>query len=489
MGLKKTTLGILVCLLHWSALAQISHPPFQYKSKDSVVTVVSDRYQPHSFLRYFFMGKNYRKEWAAPVTLPVFRLSETSFKVVELGGGMQTKSLKLEDKDGKAWALRTIDKDVSGAMPRLLKNSFAQHLTQDEISAAMPYGVPVVGALAKTLNIRAAQPVIYFVADDTALQKYSVIFANTVCMLEERDPGFETTIETESLLRKLQKDVHVVVDQKALLKARLLDMLIADWDRHYDNWRWGSRDSLGLTFFEAVPRDRDWAFYYSNGLVPKIMRFAALHFLVNFSQKPRQITNLSKKAHILDGMFLNGLNEDDWRTSVLELQQTLSDEAIEAAVKTLPPSIFLLDSARFVQTLKGRRDGLLKPVLQYYRFLAKEVQIDGTAGDETFLFLPADNGFVLQIFQQQKEDSNKRIKIYERRFLRSETYRVVINGLGGDDYFVLDKNISTSIKLKLNGGTGNDTYDLHGNLPVEVHDAAAENNSVTKTNSAKIYFR
>jgi len=29
------------------------------------------------------------------------------------------------------------------------------------------------------------------------------------------------------------------VDQYQYLKSRLFDMLISDWDRHEDNWRWG----------------------------------------------------------------------------------------------------------------------------------------------------------------------------------------------------------------------------------------------------------
>jgi hypothetical protein len=27
-------------------------------------------------------------------------------------------------------------------------------------------------------------------------------------------------------------------DEDEYIKARLFDMLIGDWDRHYDQWRW-----------------------------------------------------------------------------------------------------------------------------------------------------------------------------------------------------------------------------------------------------------
>ncbi|WP_121352443.1 hypothetical protein [Flavisolibacter nicotianae] len=487
MPVKQSFVFLFVCAFRCIVAAQFSHPAFHYTGSDSVVVNASNRYKAHSFLRHWLMGKNYRSEWEQPVTLPVLRLSATPFRIIELGGGMQTKSLKLEDDKGKTWALRTIEKDVSGAMPPLLKNSLAQKLTQDQISAAMPYGVLVIGPLAKAAGIRAAQPTIYFVADDTALGPYRSIFANTMCMLEERDPGVETSIDTETLLRLVQKENSAVVDQKALLKARLLDMLIADWDRHYDNWRWASRDSAGLRFFEAIPRDRDWAFYSSNGLVPKLMRLVALRFLINFQEKPGYIRSLSSKAHLFDGVFLNGLAAEDWRTAIHELQQLLTDKAIENAVANLPASILTMDGESFVRKLKKRRDGLEEPVLDYYRFLAKDVQVDGSNEDELFYFLPAENGFVLRICRYAKENGREQT-IYERRFLRSETYRVTINGLAGNDRFVITENVATRIRLKLNGGSGQDQYDLRGQVPTEVHDEQTENNIVRNKNSARICF-
>jgi hypothetical protein len=475
----------LFIISRYPAHSQVSHPAFRYVSNDTVQTYASNRYRAQSALRYFLMGKNYRREWEQQVTLPVFRLSETSFKVVELGGGMQTKSLKLEDRAGKQWALRTIDKDVSGAMPKLLKNTFAQKMSQDQISAAMPYGVLIIGSLAKSAGILAAQPTVYFVADDTALGEYRSIFAHTVCMLEERDPGFESTITTEAVLRKVQRCNDTIVDQKALLKARLFDMLIADWDRHFDNWRWGVRDSGGLHYLHAIPRDRDWAFYRSGGLIPKLARLAALRFLINFQETPRYIKSLSSKAHTFDGMFLNGTTAADWKQAIHQLQQDLSDKAIEEAVNQLPASVHKIDSAFFVQTLKSRRDNLEAPVMKYYRFLAKEVQIEGTAEDEVFSIQPGNGGFLLQIFRLQKETAERK-KIYERHFLRNETYQVTLNGLGGNDRFEIDEKLTATIKLKLNGGTGIDTYDLHGNVPVEVNDEAQEENLVRNRNGAKI---
>src|SRR5829696_456878 len=88
-----------------------------FTAKDSIITIASSGYQPHSFLRRLLMGNNYRDVWKEHVKLPVFYFSRSGFQIKELGGGMQTKSLHMVDKTGKEWALRTVEKDVAGALP------------------------------------------------------------------------------------------------------------------------------------------------------------------------------------------------------------------------------------------------------------------------------------------------------------------------------------------------------------------------------------
>jgi hypothetical protein len=37
-------------------------------------------------------------------------------------------------------------------------------------------------------------------------------------------------------------------------------MLIGDWDRHYDQWRWAEYKKKGQVIYRPIPRDRDQAF-------------------------------------------------------------------------------------------------------------------------------------------------------------------------------------------------------------------------------------
>ena len=145
------------------------HPSFSVITPDSIVSIASSQYQPGSFLRRIFMGTNYREVWQAKVTLPVFYFSQSGLTIKELGGGMQTKSLHVVDKQGKEWSLRTVDKDVSNAvMP--VQSSLLRKVSQDLISAAFPYAAPIVGELAYAAGIHAAKPKIFYVADDSSLK-------------------------------------------------------------------------------------------------------------------------------------------------------------------------------------------------------------------------------------------------------------------------------------------------------------------------------
>jgi hypothetical protein len=94
-----------------------SLPAGSIATADSVTVAASTRYKNPSFLKRLFLGTNYRTVWATPVSLPVFNLRQSGLKIKEMGGGQQTKSLRLLDKSGHEWALRTIDKDVEKALP------------------------------------------------------------------------------------------------------------------------------------------------------------------------------------------------------------------------------------------------------------------------------------------------------------------------------------------------------------------------------------
>jgi len=117
---------------------------------DSVVQVkLTDIYNKGN-LHTFFMGDNYRDVWNETVELPVFDIDteKGGLSILKRGGGMQTRSLRLEDKNGHQYVLRSVNKYVEKALAENMRNTFAVDVLQDGISASHPFSSVTVPELA-----------------------------------------------------------------------------------------------------------------------------------------------------------------------------------------------------------------------------------------------------------------------------------------------------------------------------------------------------
>ncbi len=442
---------------------------YPYVATDSIITAISMKYEIRSWLHQVIMGKNYRETWSTPVKLPVFYLSASGLIVKKLGGGQQTKSLRLTDANGKEWVLRTVNKTVKNAIPSILTHTPVETIVQDMISASYPYSPLVVAELAKAADIIAPAPQMFFIAEDKALGEYNAIFANTVCLLEEREPtpdGTDTD-DTEKIKRKIREENDHLVLQKKVLKARLLDMLVGDWDRHADQWRWDEIDSANTEYYYAIPRDRDNALFYSEGLLPAIAKLSFMSHITGFKKSSSGLKQLNWKSHHFDKVFLNELSAQEWEDAIREFQREMSDAVIDSSVKKIPEPVYSSDGALISSKLKSRRDGLLKNGMRYYQYLSKLVKVIGTNEEELFVVSGRDDKLLITVYRLEKKN---RYKMYERLFDRSETHSVHLYGLKGDDQFVMEESARPGIRLRMYGNEGKDQYDIRGRTKNKIID-------------------
>lgn len=479
---QKVLVVISCWLIHSSCWSQSKKNTYIVKG-DSVSIAASTKYADPSLLKVFFLGNNYRNEWSTPVTLPIFHLNTTGLKIKELGGGQQTKSLRLEDKYGREWALRTIDKDVEMAIPPIVRHTLGQRVTQDMVSGAHPYAPLAVAYLANKAGIVAADPKFYFVPDDTALGKYRHLFANSVCMLEEREPtpDHAGTKNSADLLDDIYTSNQYMIDGKAVLKARLLDMLIADWDRHQDQWRWAVKDSAGAKYYYAIPRDRDQAFFESNGLLVKIARVVALKHLVGFNSNAKKLKKLNAKSWNFDRFFINQLDANDWKSVITDFTASLSDETIANAVKQMPDEMYRIHGKDIEEKLISRRNTLMHGAMNYYMFISQYVTVVGTDKDETYHFTGNKDGLELKI----RDKDNK--VFYNRTFTPKETQQIRLFALGGNDKFIIDETAKAKIKLNIDGGKGDNQFNIKSRIKYEIYHSDMDAKAFEK--EAKVLLR
>lgn|GEM_PF-4789748 len=341
------------------------------QAPEGFVTVpASEKYNSPSFLEKLFFGSNYRSEWGIPVTMPVFDISKTNLRIDTMGGGHQTTSLKLVDDNDKEWVLRSVDKDVQSDK-KIAQNRFIKAIIQDHVSGSYPYAGLSVPDIAHAAGVPAGEQRLYFVPDDSAFGKYRTAMANKVFILVNNQPQLQKGISTVDMLEKLQSDNQYYVESKEYLKARLVDWLVADWDRHDDQCTWRQeRTDSGIAFY-VVPKDRDQVFYKSNGLLVKIVALFSMPQINKFNKNGRGIKELSHKTKGLDKQFTSSLRKEDWVTIIKEFQKNVSDSVIESAIKKQPPEIFAIRGNELIERLKSRRDGLLRHVMKYHHFLQR----------------------------------------------------------------------------------------------------------------------
>lgn len=464
--------------------------PSELPATDSVSAPASSFYPPVKGFKKLFMGQNYRAEWTAPVQMKVFRMDRESggMRIESLGGGQQTRSLRLKDRAGKEWVLRTVNKIPGRNILESFRNTIAEKMLPEMNSASFPYGALVVPTLTRALRLQSAEPRLFFVPNDTALGIYRPLFANSVCILEERHPthnGAESKTTSKAFDKMLDDNDHRP-DQPAVLRARLLDMLIGDYDRHFDQWRWGILDSAGMKgkLYYPIPRDRDQAFFRSDGLSLRWASRRTMPYLAGFGKRYRQINWLGYSAKDFDRVFLTALDEKDWKQGITEVQQSLPDSVIRRAVQGLPPEIFRLRGETLIRTLVQRREALTAAALKYYTFTSREVNVVGSNQKEYFKVSSTADGLQVRVYERSKSNDTSYI-MYNRVFDPSVTREIRLFGLNDDDIFEIEENAKSPIRIRIIGGKGNDTFNIRGQVKNLIYDISTDLNYIQQASRTR----
>ncbi|MEM0994088.1 MAG: BamA/TamA family outer membrane protein, partial [Bacteroidota bacterium] len=388
---------------------------------------------------------------------------------VKMGGGRQTNSLRLEAKDGKQYAMRALTKDASRLLPYPLNEiSFAQLVAQDVFLATHPFGALAIPPLADAAKVYHTNPNLYYIPKQPALEKYNAFFGDEVYLIEERPDddrsdissfGHSTDIiSTPKLIDRLGNNKRHKVEQDWVVRARLFDLVIGDWDRHDDQWRWasfGGEEKDDIKTYRPIPRDRDQVFPNYDGLLVAIARFSQpiLKQLSPYQENIKAIKWAVYNARHFDGSFLNELTWEDWKREAQFLQDNLSDAVIDAAFASVSDTQNKdLQFEKIAATMKKRRDNLLDFARRFYLLTAKKVDITGTNDKELFTVDRLSDSTTLVRVYHGKPDT----VCYERVFYNQETEEIHLYGLEDDDQFLLNGAVEEGIIIRIIGGLGAD---------------------------------
>ncbi|MBC7866857.1 MAG: metallophosphoesterase, partial [Gloeobacteraceae cyanobacterium ES-bin-316] len=279
---------------------------------------------------------------------------------------------------------------------------------------------------------------------------------------------------------KLYEENNDKINQEGVLTARLLDMFIGDFDRHADQWKWGTEDTGIGKLYIAVPRDRDQAFFNSNGLLLKYLSRQRMRFLQGFKKNIPDIKGLNFVARDFDRVFLNGIEADTWKAVTDSFIFKLTDTVIDSAVANYPEAVKPLIAESIAAKLKSRRQSLSEKSLKYYEFISREVTVTGSNEEEYFHLSQDNKNLKLSVYRKELDNDSSLVS-YRRSFDPAVTKELRLFGLNGNDKFVIDPDVSSPIKLRIIGGKGEDSFNLQGNVKNFLYDLSTEKNVLINT--------
>jgi hypothetical protein len=428
-------------------------------SGDSVTVRIHPAYDKVGKGHRYFFGENYRKEWATPVTLPVIHISSFhgGLKPLQVGGGMQSKSLRMEDDEKKEWVIRSVEKSAEKLLPEALQETFAKDVLDDITSAQHPFSALVVPPIADAVHVPHASPIIGVLSPDSSLGVYNRIFSNMVVLLEEREPLGKSD-NSVKMKKNLQKDNENRLNAKEMFRARMLDMFLGDWDRHEDQWRWYDEDKGKDIKYLAVPRDRDQVFHVTQGRIPVLAsKDYILPTIRNFDSNLSHPKWLVFKTRFVNAYPEMQFSHEEWTREVGKFHQALSDSVLEIALRRLPEQIYRLRHDALLRKLQSRREKMPQALEQYYRFIQKVGDIRLSDKNESVHINDAPGGGMQIRISRINKDGEIKNELMDKTFDPSLTKELRIFLGNGKDSVVVN-NKDSRIKLRIIGGNDHKAY-------------------------------
>ncbi|PZR14742.1 MAG: metallophosphoesterase [Flavobacterium psychrophilum] len=475
-------------------------------------TVTTSVYTPEmtkkSGVYSFLMGTHYRKYFSIPITVPSATLDTLYGGLTpgRAGGGHQSMSVRLIDKDGKEYVMRGVKKSATRFLQAVAfktryigdsyEGTYVEDFLLDFYTTNHPYTPFIVNDLAEAARIYHTNPELYYIPKQNALKEFNREYGDQLYMVEERPTdehkdlasfGKPDAVEsTDDVLLNLQKDKKYVIDEPSYIKARLFDMLIGDWDRHADQWRWSRFNTKDSVYYKPIPRDRDQAFAKYGGVALSIIMTAPpLRHMKNFKDNISSVKWFNREPYAQDLAFITKSGESEWIKAAQELQNELTDEAIEKAFAGLPKEVQDETITKIKESLKKRRADIQKYALEYRAVLLKTVLIAGTDKKERFIITRMPHGDTEVKMYSLKKDGTEILSL-DKVYNKKQTRELWIYGLDDNDSYEVKGKPEKAITIRLLGGQNHDTYTIENGKKVKIYDFKSKENTYVTDKKTKL---
>lgn len=459
-------------------------------------------------------GERYRKYYGTKVKAPTVLLDTLygGLSVLRKGGGNQSSSLRLRHLDGRQFVMRDLRKSAERYLQAMtfkeqyiigqFEGTYTEKLISDLYTGAHPYAPFTIATLSDAVDLYHTNPKLFYVPKQPALKQFNSDFGGGLYMIEEHVSeghselaGFGSATKIEStydLIKKIRKDEKYRIDAETYIRARLFDMLIGDWDRHIDQWRWAAfDDGSGGKLFKPIPRDRDqaysrWGDGFILGLGSKTV--PVLRIFEGFGEEIRSVKgfNSSPRTFALDMAVLSETTMEQWHQQARFIQEKIDEATIDEALNGFPKEVRDETVATIKKTLLARKKNLVNTADEYFGIMNRYSVITGTDKDDYYSVRSTEKGG-LKVVAHRIKNGEKKDLFFSKTYQPEHTKEVWIYGLDDNDVFDVDTP-SSKIKLRIIGGQNNDTYKIKENArKIHIYDFKTKKNTYDEAHGGKIH--
>ncbi|MCM8569823.1 metallophosphatase [Gramella jeungdoensis] len=481
--------------------------PEQKMGPTAISSIYTEEETDKDWLYRSIWGEHYRPLYSKKFEFPVLYLDTVKggLKVLGAGGGHQSRTLDFKDEDDHEYTLRALKKSAirflqstvvtTHYIEDLLDNTVAERYVKDFYTTAFPYGTFPAGRLMDAVDIYHPNSELYYVPKQEALGIHNLEHGGELYMFEAHVGGENKDLEifgnaddilnTADLFLEIRETKDVYVDEDMFIRARLLDMLMGDWDRHSGQYEWAEfEQENGKKKYVPIAKDRDQVFSKYDGLALAFLKlgfpqFRAMQTYDEMIDRPKWF-NIA--GYPMDKAFIRNADWEDWKEQANYLQENITDEVIEEAFAVLPEG---LENDAYVaeikSKLKARRGNMERIARDYYEHLEEFDVFIGTDEDDNFLITRKPNG--ITTIQLNGEDDEL---LAEKTYNSDITREVWVYGLDGDDEFRIEGDGNSLVPLKILGGEENDIYDFQNKRRAKLYDYKSKKNTIKTPGARKM---
>ena len=457
----------------------------------------------------YLWGERYREMYSKKIRAKNVQL-DTLFgglTPVRKGGGHQSKSLRLKDKDGREYVMRALRKNALQYLQAVafktryiegqFDGTYSEALLLDAFTGAHPYAPFTVATLAEAIDVLHTKPELFYVPKQKTLGAFNNDFGDELYMIEERAAsghgdkanfGYANkVISTNDVLAKIRKNEKASIDESAYIRARLFDMVLGDWDRHEDQWRWAAFKENNHTTYKPFPRDRDQVFsIMADGALLNLFTKAipALRLMQSYEEEMKNAKWFNLEPYPLDVAIITESTKTDWDREVAFIQKQLTPQVIEKALANFPPEMPQEMRTDIQKKLAGRIRNLSKISNAYYKYIAKFSLVIGTDKDDYFEIERCANGST-KVTAYRIKTKGEKVIFHQKKYNGKQTKEIWIYGLDDTDTFkVFGEHAAGSI-VRIVGGQNNDVYNVLQGQRVSIYDYKSKKNTFVTTKGRK----